>query len=115
MAVVPTDTTEETTLTFNLGLLFDENSVEVEQLDATYIQDSELVQLIENVNANSAQIEQIQVVPNQDVDDAGSEVKPKSKRFPDINDQQIDEIANYNTKQKTKKQTIWGVKVFRGT
>ena len=48
-------------------------------------------------------------------DNIDAKVKPKSNKFPDLTDEQIDEIANYNTKQKNKKQAIWGVKVFRGS
>ena len=58
------------------------------------------------------------LVPHHDAaiaDDTASTEIQKGNRFLDLNNAEIDEIANLNTKQKIKKQTIWGVKVFRGT
>ena len=115
MAADPNAVADEGTLTFDLGNLFEENSVEIKQIDTTYIQDSDFINLMNDVGANNTKIQQN---PGADVaiaDDAASAEIPKGNRFLDLNDNKINEIANLNTKQKTKKQTIWGLKVFQGT
>ena len=35
-------------------------------------------------------------------------------RFPELSTDEIDRIANNTVKLKTRKQTIWGIKVFKG-
>ena len=39
---------------------------------------------------------------------------PKKKRFAEVTPAQVDQIAANNHAPKTKRQTNWGVKVFRG-
>ena len=40
---------------------------------------------------------------------------PQKQCFPDITNDTLDELELNTCKKKTHKQTIWGVKVFRGT
>ena len=37
-----------------------------------------------------------------------------SNRFPFLTNKDVDEIASHAVKSKTRKQTVWGVKVFKG-
>ena len=47
-------------------------------------------------------------------DDTRDTVQKKKQRFPDITSEEADKIAGETIKKRTRKQTIWGVKVFRG-
>ena len=58
MAVDPNAIADEGTLTFDLGNVFEENTVEIEQINTAYIQDSDLINLMNNVGANNTKIQQ---------------------------------------------------------
>ena len=69
---------------------------------------------MDNVDENfSVQLKKEQLSKSQ-ADDAAPQNAKKKKRFPDITSKECDEIAGQNIKEKTRKQTVWGVKVFRG-
>ena len=56
MAAVPNAVGEEDAITciFDLGNLFDQNDVEVNELDGTFVGDSDLLNLINDVSQNQS-------------------------------------------------------------
>ena len=114
MAVVQDFAADNLTFTINLVNLFGEGDVEMEQLDIETVKDSDLAELIDNFTQNNNTIAQNPNPATQQQDAASAEETEKSNRFPDPTDKEIDDIANANIRKKTRKQTICGIKMFRG-
>ena len=112
MAVGSNAGTDDPTFLIDLGQIFGKENVEMDELDTEDIPDANLVDLMKGINENNPPIVQKPQPSSAVADDIKPRVKVQSKRFLDLNDQEIDEIADFNTKSKTKKETNWGVKVL---
>ena len=106
MAVVPNADACEPVFSIDLASISGVENVEMKQLDTKFIQDSDLNALMDEVSADKLQKVQNPGAPVSLKDDAQSEVNAKKKRFVKLTDEEIDEIANFNTKSKTNKEAI---------
>ena len=114
MDVDPNAAAEDDTCTFDLGELFGEKPVEIQPLDTDFIPDSDLNALMDQVRDNQTENQQNPPAVKSVADDFNTTETHKSNRFAQLTDKEIDKIAEYNKKKKTRIQTIWGVEVFRG-
>ena len=89
---------------FDLQNFFDSNETEMTQLDETHVEDSAFVELMQNVASTSSKTDKTKEVPT------AAEGYPVC--FPVLTKHDIDEIASNVVKPKTKKQTIWGIRVI---
>ena len=105
-------------ISFDLDYFFDEKQNEIDVIDESEVTDSDLGQLLDNVQDNFPELMQKEPALNLTAE-VPAEVQPAKvqtpKRFPILTEKQVDDTANNTVKAKTRKQTVWGVKVFIGT
>ena len=58
MAAVPNAAAEDDAFTFDLGNIFYQNEVEVDELNGTFVGDSDLIDLMNRVNENNKEFQQ---------------------------------------------------------
>ena len=102
----------EPVFTLDLDLNIDENSLNLSEIDSTYVADSDLMELVDSINENESKSDENPSAQNQQADDIG--LNYKSKQFETPTEEQVDEIALNTCKKATHKQTTWGINVFKG-
>lgn len=103
---------DDDTVFFEIGGLEELSQQEKEQFDAEVIPDHLINTIYDSVmiiEQENAQIETAPVEPP-----VSNNNKKKSSRFVEVNDNQADDIALEGIKDKTKVQTRWAVKMFKG-
>ena len=99
-------------LTFDLTTFFDENKESLQEFNEEEIQDNDLAVLVSSINSNRGVI----AFEEEILDDAqnlADETVKYQNRFDEVTEDYLDELASETVKKKTKKQTVWVVKVFR--
>ena len=99
-------------LIFDLTTFFDENKESLQEFNEEEIQENDLAELVSSINSNRGVI----AFEEEILDDAqnlGDETVKYQNRFDEVTEDYLDELASETVKKKTKKQTVWVVKVFR--
>ena len=84
---------EDSSYFFDLGNLFNEENVEIEQLDGDYVQDSELNDLMNSVQQNAQIIDENQAPTASVAADTKTELSTKSSRFLKLTEDEIDKSS----------------------
>ena len=107
---------DEVQICFDLGINIEDLDIQISELDVSEIPDNILADVMVNfTQENTSLIEnQSENKMAKQVPDVQPKKKSKKKRFAVLSPEEIDEIALNNHAPKTKKQTVWGVRVFRG-
>lgn len=113
---------------FELNISLDSGSQEpqVEEIDMEKVDDNELSKFVSNLENRNVTFcdETNSFVPLETVaDDIGlasnksteKQPKKKVKRFEECKENDCDEYANESVAPLTQKQTVWAVKIFKGT
>ena len=101
-------------ISFNLQDIFDESAGNINVFNEQEVPDAELSTLMDQIQGNFPQIlENAQTPEVATTESVPKEVK-KLNSFPVLSVEQIEEIASHTVKDKTRKETVWGVKVFNG-
>ena len=95
-------------ISFDLGMNFNENTLETEQATEVLLPDAVIADLMQEINENQQEQKAIPdgILPLNN--------HPKKNHFAQLSNEQIDTIAANNHAPKTKNQMYWGVKVFQG-
>ena len=51
---------------------------------------------------------------NEEMEESDDETEEKKKRFPTLQPEDLDKIAQKRTEKATDKQTAWAIKIFKG-
>ena len=105
---------DNTAITFDLNSFFDENQDNIEIVSENDVPDSILGELMDSVNQTFPELAQNQGASASSTATAEPQKQVLNRRFPVLSTEEIDDIANNTCKKKTRKQTVWGIKVFRG-
>ena len=102
---------EDNIISFDLDHDLNFDDTELVPLESSDVPDAVLMELMNNTGVNSDQNKENVSAKKSEADDSA---QIQSTRFPMLSKDQIDDIASNAIKPKTKKQTMWGIKVFRG-
>lgn len=89
--------------------MFLENPVNLQEINVQDIQDADNQFEEQYIASNEKTYAELNPVPQQQTANSGN--VPDAE---ELNQDQIDEIEELQFAPKTKKQTLWGVKIFRG-
>ena len=103
---------DEIIFSLDLPITLDNNQMSLSEISEVDIPDEVLADLMENVSENNIQ----NTIENQGTVTVADDNSNKShkKSFEVLSEQDVNEIASKVAAKGTKKQTIWGVTVFRG-
>ena len=113
---------DERVVSFEIGDIFNDNSINFEEINTSEVTDSELSEIILDGNLLLQQNAMPSDTGNKDQNKAENSDKitpnsttPKQNRFKIVSNEEVDTIAGKTCKKAMHKQTDWGVKVLRGT
>ena len=92
-------------ITFNLGEIFDENSLNDEEIQQVTVPSDVVEGLNQEIAAQNEHLTE---------KDGTTDPMENESRFDSLNDDEIDKIAGASNAKNTHNQTKWAVKVFRG-
>ena len=101
---------DEIAISFDLNTFFDESNDNINIIQEGEIRVSVLCEVMDAVTQNFPEFRETPEV----ADETTSEKFVKSNRFPTLPTDEVDEIASNTVKKKNRKQTVWGIKEFRG-
>ena len=108
----PLQNTEELPISFDIGINFNEDSIDLQEIDGENIPDAVLNELMDNVSTDFKENSPREAT---NICTADNITKNKPKHFEVFTSEEIDEIGSSLVAKKTHRQTHWGVKVLRGT
>ena len=104
---------DEDAVIFDLNEIFGESKVEMEEISSDDIPDEVLTKILEQSENLTSEFRDPLVDLPANVNNA--QETPTKSRFKTVCTEDVDKIASKSCTKKTHKQTMWGVKIFKGT
>lgn len=95
------------------GQYLNPNQYEYHEVDPSEVPSSDLLHEMQNMPPPQAVIQE-ETPHLADSKDAGASAKKKTSRFKKNTSKEVDKVQAASIKDRTLKQTLWGVNVFRG-
>ena len=106
---------KEDVIIFDLNEIFTDQTVQMDEINSDDIPDEVLNQIIQDSEEiTTEQAKTVLDLPEVERICNTKEI-PNKNRFKFVCNDDVDKIASKSCTKKTDKQTMWGVKIFRGT
>ena len=102
---------DEDVISFDLGINFNDQDTTLTEIDADFIPDTVLGELMGSVGPNNDKSRQTEAAQQTST---LKQIKLKKNRFAVYTDEEIDAFGSNSVAKGTHRQTKWGVDVFRG-